>query len=438
MSMTGNPWFGGYDRPTRPGVHPERVLAAVRETFRDLPMKTFPAALRPFEVPARSYAELSAAGSMVLDLLRRTLLSISPTFAGRLAKLGVEAELHPLVLADEVLEERYSTLVCRPDLVIGPDGPRFLEFNVSSAVGGIVDTHLYGELWRGLGLSFTHTDPLRARNAMLREVCAELGVPARAVLLSSIRKYPPGTSSRIFDIQLDAMRSDGLAATFTEPEDLLDVLGEAGCAVGLRQFTVPEWLAAGIDLEPVRRALNLGCLLLPTQTSFLIANKIVMAWASEGQPWMSSADRRIIDRYLPWTRVVADTRTHWHGRDHELVPLLHERREAFVVKGASGREGTEVVVGAVTTPDLWERTIDKALGGWPAVVQEYVKPAECLVEVVDESGQTGAVPVFPVFSPFLFGGRGGGCKAKYQPADGVPGVINVSLGARSNLVVGVD
>lgn len=105
-----------------------------------------------------------------------------------------------------------------------------------------------------------------------------------------------------------------MKAEFFEPEDLLEGLGLPGrprYEVGLRHFTIPEWRGHGIDLAPVRTALDAGCTLISTQTAYLISNKKVLGWVSEGRPWMTEQDRDIVDRYLPWTRVVSDRATRW-------------------------------------------------------------------------------------------------------------------------------
>ena len=61
--------------------------------------------------------------------------------------------------------------------------------------------------------------------------------------------------------------------------------------LGLRHLTVQEWRSLGVDLAPVRAALDAGVHLLAPQTSYLIASKKVLAWVSQGCDWMSAADR---------------------------------------------------------------------------------------------------------------------------------------------------
>ena len=65
--------------------------------------------------------------------------------AGRIAALGIDPADCPLFTPDEDFELRHSADMTRADVIIGPDGPKFVEFNVSGAFGGMVHFQLYAE-----------------------------------------------------------------------------------------------------------------------------------------------------------------------------------------------------------------------------------------------------------------------------------------------------
>lgn len=433
------PWHSTQPLPldTRHPV-PELVPALHRavdagEYVHVVPMS--PTAVRPFVLPAAAYDELFTSSRTLLGLLRRTLLETAPTAAGRIAALGADPDVYPLVM-DGPVEEDYATWSARPDIVVTATGPKFVEFNIGSGIGGVVDTSLHSAAWlAGFGgaaaAPFTGADPLAVRAATFVDAVRDLGVEPAVALVGTTRDLKGADPRRYFDVQLAHLRARGLTAEFFEPEELADGLGLPGrprFPLGLRHFTIPEWRALGIDLAPVRAALDAGCTLLATQTAYLIANKKVLGWVSEGRPWMTAADRAAVERYLPWTRVVGDRTTHWRGTDWHLPDLLTRHPEEFVLKPAIGMSGQDVLVGRACEPRVWQAAVAAAAAAEDHIAQQYVVPAPYVMEFADDDTGGGSgtyeAPVHPVYSPFLFDGRPAGCMVRHLPP-GQGGVVSV-------------
>src|SRR6478672_11896997 len=149
QGASGHPWFGRLRlKPAAPAnVIREMLRTEIRDTgWPHQPL--VPAA--PIVLPRASYAELFRATAALLDLVRRTALESAPTTERRLAAYNMPQSEHQLFVDDQFIEERYADCVTRPDIVIGPDGPMFVEFNVSGAIGGPVETHCRLEVWRKL------------------------------------------------------------------------------------------------------------------------------------------------------------------------------------------------------------------------------------------------------------------------------------------------
>ncbi|ARZ71879.1 hypothetical protein SMD11_6303 [Streptomyces albireticuli] len=440
-----HPWFGSYavDVPARLGA--AGVRDVLREEMRDLGFHEELVSARPLVVPARGAAELYGAAARLLDLLRRALLASGPTARHRMAALGVDESLHPLFV-DDRLEERYCGCMARPDAVIGEDGPRFLEFNVGGAVGGAVHTHMMTRAWRrvhgGAGgdrAPFDGPSLFGARRRLFAAVCEELGLPRAVALLGTVRDLPGVGSARYFDVEIGHLRRHGFRAEFLEPEELdraYDPDGRFRFPLGLRHFTVTEWREHGIDLAPVRRALDAGCLFLAPQTAFLISNKKVLGWVSEGLPWMTGAERELVRRYLPWTRVVRERRVAWRGRDHDLGELLVRRRPCFVLKKAVGMCGDGVLLGPSTDPVVWERAVGRALREEDSVAQEYVEAGRCAALVTDGTGSgTRPTTIAPLLGPYVVAGKPAGCLVRYF-ASGESGIVSMyGHGALINVLV---
>lgn len=401
----------------------------------------------PFVIPKSSYLELFRAGRALLDLLKKAVLAAGESRAERLAAIGGSEADYPVFSSDDRFEERYCDLMARPDVVIGPDGPKFLEFNVSGTFGGTSETHLFTRVWERVhgdrdASGLWGFDPYEARAATLYAVRDELGVPPAVAVIGSRRDIPGANSSRYFDLEVQHLRRRGFRAMFFEPEEIFDGLGlpeSLDYPLGLRYFNVADWRAHGIDFAPVRAAVAAGWRLVPSQSCGMLANKRVLAWLSAGRPWMTEAERELAGRYLPWTREVGDRKVTWRGEQWDLPTLLLSARESFALKAATGMMGRTVLLGPRTAPAAWAEAIERALAEGESIAQEYVEPARLPVTLSDGSSDgTATVRVAPVLSPCLYGSEPGGCWARFFPDTDYSVVSVYGYGALENVVLAAE
>ncbi|WP_097868198.1 hypothetical protein [Streptomyces sp. rh34] len=434
----GHPWFGRHR--LRPAASADTIRHMLRHELRDTGwpyQKVLPAA--PLAIPRAAYAEIFRASVALVDLLRRAALESGHTTADRLTAYEMPATEDRLWMRDPFVEERYADSVVRPDLVIGPDGPQFLEFNVSGALGGVVETRSRLAVWRGLHADeegrapFRSPNPFAVRAEMFRSLSAESAVAPRVAVVGSARVT--GVERRYFEMEADYYNSHGLTARFFEPEELSeawDCAPHLRYPVGLRNFTIPDWLDAGLDTTPVQDALDHGCLLVGTQTSTFLHSKLTMGLLSEGRPWMTEGDRRLIDRYLPWTRILSERRTEREGRQVDLLPFVLKNRELLVLKAALGESGQQVLIGREADQAAWESAVGEAVEGRTSVVQEFVRPGTCRVALIaDGVDEPYDVEVAPVLGPLLFGGRPAGLFCRFF-GDGSAGIVSVRGGTSSS------
>ncbi|MFJ1857458.1 hypothetical protein ACIOHA_09120 [Streptomyces anulatus] len=434
----GHPWFGHHR--LRPAASADTIRQMLRHELRDTGwpyQKVLPAA--PLAIPRASYAEIFRVSVALVDLLRRAALESGHTTADRLAAYEMPAAEDRLWVSDPFIEERYADSVVRPDLVIGPDGPQFLEFNVSGALGGVVETQSRLAVWRGLHADeegrapFRSPSPFAVRAEMFRSLSAELAVAPRVAVVGSARVT--GVERRYFEMEADYYNSHGLTARFFEPEELpeaWDCAPHLRYPIGLRNFTIPDWLDAGLDTTPVQGALDHGCLLVGTQTSTFLHSKLTMGLLSEGRPWMTEGDRRLVERYLPWTRILSERRTDREGQQVDLLPFVLKHRELLVLKAALGESGQQVTIGRETDQAAWESAVGEAVQGRTSVVQEFVRPETCRVALIaDGVDEPYDVDVAPVLGPLLFGGRPAGLFCRFF-GDGSAGIVSVRGGTSSS------
>ncbi|MCX4820529.1 hypothetical protein OG883_11535 [Streptomyces sp. NBC_01142] len=381
---------------------------------------------RTLVVPRQSYDELFDVTRTLLALVRRAVLALGTGWPARAEALGADPDDYALLSGQDNTETAYCSMTARSDIVIGEHGPQLLAFRLGGAFGGPVRTpgpaavrqHTHRERF------FGH-DPLAARVRALEDVCASRGFPRAVAVIGSPGGLQDDADIRFRELMLDRFRRCGFTADFFEPERLPDALGRPGnlrYPLALRHFTPADRTRRGIGRDPVRDAQRAGLLLLPPQSSGLLANRKALALVSEGRPWMTRAERRLAERHLPWTRITLPGRTQWQGGEHELSELLLGRPERFVLKKAIGTTEYQALIGRDSAQADWERAVEAAFIAEDSVVQQYVEPATCRLELADGAPAfTGnAVPaeVVPVLSPMLFGDRPGGCSARFVTAGG--------------------
>lgn len=437
-TTAGTSWFGERTRPPEIGLPHARIAEVVQHELRDMPLPAYPIALQPLLAPQGAYRELLSATRDLLALLRRAVLALAPDRAGRLAALGADPDDCPIWVDDEEFELRHCADMCRADVVIGPDGPRFVEFNVSGAFGGMVHFRLYQRAWHRIRElagrpSYLGIDPYARVARLVERTCAELGVPPSVVLVGTPREWGPETSTRNFDLQVDELRQHGIDAVHLDFEDLLEGLALPDGRMrplGIGAFTVQDAMERGYDISPVRTALDAGFRLIPTASSWLLHSKKLLAILSEGTDWMTAADRALVDRYVPWSRLCGDRKVEWRGGRYDLPDLLIARQPEFVLKGATGDAGREVIFGARTAPGDWAELVDQAMCSDYFLVQEVVHTPPYPVEVMlTEAGEVERMDASTVISPFCIGGEPAGCFARFVP-DRRPGVISALSNAR--------
>ncbi|MEV4661057.1 hypothetical protein AB0J85_03825 [Micromonospora echinofusca] len=420
------------------GLPSARVAEILAEHMRDIPMGGFPIAAEPVVVPLDAYRELLAATRRLVELSHQTVLRLAPDLAGRMAALRVDPAEYQRANPDEAFELRHTGDVVRADVVIGEDGPRFVELNVGAGIGGMVQFEQQRRAWHRVR-SAAGLPPLAGEDIfalfaeLLRRTCAELRLPAGALLIGTLED--PGKRGRVNDMQVQLLGEHGLPARFARLPHLLDEIRPTDL-LGVVQFCEDEAGQLGWDVTPLLTAIKGGMHAVPSQTSRLVDSKKVLAWLSEGLPWMSEQDRELVRRFVPWSRVLGERRVHWRGRAYELPRLLVERQEHFVLKGAAGLSSLEVFFGATTEPERWAELVRTGTESEYYVAQELVTPVRRPVRVMlDESGRTDEVLANPVISPFCVGGVPTGCLMRFDTATG-PGAVTVKSGAMLGCLLG--
>jgi uncharacterized circularly permuted ATP-grasp superfamily protein len=107
----------------------------------------------------------------------------------------------------------------------------------------------------------------------------------------------------------------------------------------------------------------------------------------------------LIRKHIPWTRLVRPSRTTFRGLDRDLLTLVYNNREEFVLKPNDDYGGRGVVLGWETSADEWKAAILGALDK-PYVVQERVKGIR--INMPAYSDRVFLNEMYVDLNPFLF------------------------------------
>lgn len=193
-----------------------------------------------------------------------------------------------------------------------------------------------------------------------------------------------------FELLRDRFRAAGTPTLIADPSELRYdghelYVEQAGVrtAIGLvyRRILQHEFLAAYDLSHPLVRAYADGrvCVVNPFRSK-PVHTKLIMALISDeagpGWPLLDAATQAAVQAYVPWTRIVRSGPTTYQGEQvADLVDLIANHRERFVLKPNDAYGGSGVVLGWTSDEAHWRATLAEALRG-PWVVQERVPVPE--------------------------------------------------------------
>lgn len=192
-----------------------------------------------------------------------------------------------------------------------------------------------------------------------------------------------------------------------------------------KRVIIHELLSRCDDSHPLIRAYLAGdvclvnsfrCKMLHKKASF----ELLTEDANAG--WFTPAERDVIRNTVPWTRRVVQRKTHYQGREVDLIEHIRKNRRMFLLKPNDDYGGRGISFGKQLNDSEWDAALSEALTG-DCVVQEKITLRTEDFPIFNESGWS-LQPMYVDTNPFLFCGRveGGMVRLSDSP------VVNVSSG----------
>jgi hypothetical protein len=128
--------------------------------------------------------------------------------------------------------------------------------------------------------------------------------------------------------------------------------------------------------------------------------------------YFSDEERELIQRHVPWTRVVADVKTEYDGESVELLEHIRKNQKQLVMKPSDEYGGKGVTLGWEVEKKEWEKAIQDALPGGKAaktqgrwIVQDRIPMRRGSFPYIGKGNKVEFKNMLVDFAPYLFGGR---------------------------------
>ncbi len=340
-------------------------------------------------------------------------------------------------------------VACRLDLMVTDNGPKLLEVNMGSGMGG----------WQ----ICSFVDVLRN----LIPGLIELEKTDRVVFRNTQYKYMEFLVDKIFQYVEDVTEELNIFTTIdqTDPhappipvilEYLNSLLEEILSKRGLTGsfYNAPESslkLDEGdlhLDGKRIHGVLNMDGRELPADVfrAFIMdriywpdnlasalykdkRNLVLLLEMAQEQKFKDPENRMLLDA-IPWTSIIEDKLVEFRDKEQNLLQLLRNRKDDFVIKVAKGFQGINVFVGKYLNDEEWLKAIELASGKIPFIAQEFSESLDYLAPDKENNWK----PHKLVWGTFGFGQKYGGAFVRMSAVGSGNGVINSAAGANEALV----
>ncbi len=364
-----------------------------------------------------------------------------------LAQLALSEEEERLARIDPSYAT--SSTASRLDAFLLPDSLQFAEYNAESPAGPAYSETL-ADLFLTLPVMHEFEKQYRVRKYALMDQLLdallasyrEWGGTASPPLIAIVdwREVPTWTE---FEILQAHFEKRGVPTIVSDPRDVEFKAGRLraqGRSIDLlyRRVLINDILARRAECDALVQAYASGAVCMANSLTCKIPHKkaFFAVLTDDGNSALfSPAEREVIRRHIPWTRLLADAKTTRDGQSFELMDYVRGRRNDFVLKPNDEYGGTGVLLGWEASGQAWDRALQSAIAdrehAW--VVQERIAVRREVFPMQTDSGVE-MRDMLVDFAPYLFRGKMAGFLTRLSST----GLANVTSGGGQVPAFAVD
>ncbi|MGC2768083.1 MAG: hypothetical protein WB607_21435 [Candidatus Acidiferrum sp.] len=319
-----------------------------------------------------------------------------------------------------------ASAASRLDAFLLPESLKFTEYNGESPAGAGYSESL-SDIFRGLPMMEefkkrfeVHSYPLSAKllDALISTYVDWGGKAKRPQVAIVDWKEVPTWSE--FEILKDRFERMGIPVELVDPREL-EFDGQRLLANGksiellYRRVLINDIVARPKDCEAIVKAHASGTVCVANNFRCKIPHvKAFFAVLTDEKNarYFSIDERELIQRHIPWTRVVDDVKTEYDGEPIELLEYIRKHQKNLVMKPSDEYGGKGVTLGWETEKKEWEAAIEQALPGAKAakaqgcwIVQERIPMRRGTFPYIGQANKVEFKNMLVDFAPYLFRGR---------------------------------
>jgi len=319
-----------------------------------------------------------------------------------------------------------ASAASRLDAFLLPESLKFTEYNGESPAGAGYSESL-SDIFRGLPLMDefkqrfeVHSYPLSAKllDALVGTYVDWGGKNKRPQMAIVDWKDVPTWSE--FEILKDRFERLGIPVILADPKEL-EFDGKRLVAHGkeiellYRRVLINDIVARPAECEAMVKAYEAGVVCVANNFRCKIPHvKAFFAVLTDEKNahYFSADELEVIRRHVPWTRVIADTKTEYDGEPVELLEFMRKNRKNLVVKPSDEYGGKGVTLGWEVEKNEWECAIQQIVacsksepekGCW--IVQERIPMRRGTFPYIGKGHKVEFKNMLVDFAPYLFGGK---------------------------------
>ncbi|MER8714281.1 hypothetical protein [Mesorhizobium sp. M1295] len=368
----------------------DELSSAIAEAGMHFEGRAYPVCLRPFAIDSGLANHLGITAEAVIKLL------------------DVVAELY---CGDEKIQNMFPfykhlrhwitnlpkyrpiARICRLDGLFGSDGYyKIIETN-TEAPGGVIQNGLAANIWARIANPLTHglsldvskqpfaKDPSCFVQELMSAYYSATGSRLRTAAVVNFR----GRYMNEVDLIVNGLRYAGSKAETFDASVMKrthrGLIGPDGDLIELvynkldpRDLIATSDARDYLDACAAQEVVSIN----PWISQWILADKAILAVLSDDQfsSNFNAEQIELIARHIPWTRLVGEgVTTDPERRRIELIGYIRKNKANLVLKPSNATRGEHVLVGSLTSSEVWEEHIDRAARN-PYVVQQYVAPGE--------------------------------------------------------------
>ncbi len=319
-----------------------------------------------------------------------------------------------------------ASTASRVDAFLLPDSLKFTEYNGESPAGaGYTET--LSEIFRELPVmkEFTKRFEIHSYSLSAQLLDALIGTyrdwggPSQRpqMLIVDWKEVPTWSEFEILKERFEALRVPVVLADPRELEWDGKKLAAKGKKIDLvyRRVLINDLVARpkecaalvkAYEAQAVCVANNLRCKIPHVKAFFAVLT------AQKNAKLFSAEEREVIQRHVPWTRVVEDVKTDYQGKPIALLEHIRKNQQELVLKPSDEYGGTGVTLGWEVDAKQWEKSIEQALPGgnlqkkhgcW--IAQEKISMSRGEYPYIGANGKVEFRDMLVDLAPYMFRGK---------------------------------